>query len=382
MNYNSSKIEDISDAMGSIKKSPNSSSLTALKNALNGLYRDSTCKGVLYTNNVDKMFFGMCVFPVITDKMAVDIVQSDDPIRLREYYLEIDSKLFNPVVNLTQNELTAIVLHEVGHVVNDASPVETLRKQVDFYLAKNGETLSITDSIYYRNILAFGFTDAIRKITSMFFDTEEIKADEFVIKSGYGEYLESAMDKIVKNGWSVNKDVNNKFVLLSWVLRLYKNVKLRRIAALRSIRKSKSLTPSQLEKRQLDNLDDGLRKIDDTSLIESVVLEFTATNEKFREFKIKGLKGFESDYYEYNMIKRNITDQDEALYLMRQINTRLSVIENFLETEKLNDSEKARWTKLFDKYSDLRDDLSSKITYKDRFVGLQVNYPSIKGLDY
>lgn len=381
MSYNQ-KTDDIVSAMRSIKHKANSVSLKELKDALNSFYRDSSCKGILFTNNADKMFFGMCVLPVITDKTAVKILQSDDAIRLSEYYVEIDSKLLNPVMGITAEELTAIILHEVGHVVNDATPVETLRKQVDLYLIRNGETISITDSIYYRNILAFGFSDAIRKITSVFFDYEEVDADEYVIKNGFGEQLTSAMDKILKNGYTINKDVNNKFVILTWVLRLYKNVKFRRIAALRSIRRSKSLTPSQLEKKQLDSLDDGLRRIDDSSLIEAVVLEFTKPNEKFREFKIKGLKGFDADYYEYKMITRNIADQDQAIYIVRQINTRLSVIDNFLETEKLTDSEKDRWQKLFDKYSELRDDLSSKITYKDRFVGLQVNYPSIKGLDY
>lgn len=381
MNY-SAEIAKLQERVAEVKKNPNSSNLLELRNQLNRVYRDSNCRGVIYTNNTDKLFFGMCVLPVITDKDAVEIVQTDNPIRIREYYIEIDSKLFSPMLNLNAAEVTAVVLHEVGHLVNDASPVETLRKQVDIYLARNGDTLSITDSIYYRNILAFGFSDAIRKLTSIFFDTEEIKADEYVIKCGYGEELESAMAKIQKNSWNINGDVNDKLVLMSWVLRLYKNVKIRRIAALRTIRKSKALTASELERKQLESLDNSLRRIDDSSLMESVVLEFTKPNEKFKEFKVKGLKGFESDYYEFNMIKRNVTDQDDALYLMRQINTRISVIENYLETETMSESERARWDKLFNKYITLRDELSSKLVYKDRFVGIQVNYPAIKGLDY
>lgn len=376
------KVDYLEDAIKDLKLRQNSSTLSGVKNALMKVYPDSRCLGVLYTNNTDRMFFGMCVLPVISGDTAIKIVQTDDPIRLSEYYLEIDSKLFDPSLRLTDREITAICLHEVGHLVNDASPVDTLRKEVDLYMARNGETMRISDSIYYKNILAFGFSDAVRKLTSVFFDDEEYKADEYAIKLGYGEDLVSAMQKIKQSAWHLNSDMSNKLIMLTWTLRLYKNVKMRRIAALRAIKRSKALTPSKVEIKQLDDLGESLRRIDDSTLMESVT-DVMKSNKKFLEFKIKGLKGFESDYYEYMMIKRNVTDQDEALYLMRQINSRLSIIENFLDTEpNLSESDRSRWSKLFDKYSDLRDELASKITYKDRFVGLQVNYPSIKGLDY
>jgi hypothetical protein len=226
--------------------------------------------------------------------------------------------------------------------------------------------------------------DALRKITSIFYDQDEIYADAYVTKCGYGEDLQSAMDKILRSGWRINKDVNNKFVLLTWVLRLYKNVKIRRIAALRDISKAKHLTPSSLEIKEMDKVADSLRKIDDSSLIEfaTIIKESNPVDAKMREFKVNGLKKYEQDYYEYNMIRRNVNDQDEALWLMREVNTRISIIENYLETEKMSDSESKRWNNLYEKYLKLRDDLSSKIVYKDRFVGLQVNYPAIKGLDY
>ena len=35
------------------------SDLGTLKNELNGFFKDSKCKDVLYTNNTDKMFFGI-----------------------------------------------------------------------------------------------------------------------------------------------------------------------------------------------------------------------------------------------------------------------------------------------------------------------------------
>ena len=83
------------------------------------------------------------------------------------------------------------------------------------------------------------------------------------------------------------------------------------------------------------------------------------------------------------MMARNVTDQDEALWMMREINARISIIENFLATEKnIPEKERDRWDTLFDNYIALRDNLAKTVTYKDRFVGIQVNYPAIKGMDY
>ena len=52
--------------MQSIKISPNSSNLNNLKNELNRFFKDSKCMDVIYTKNTDKLFFGMCVMPVIS----------------------------------------------------------------------------------------------------------------------------------------------------------------------------------------------------------------------------------------------------------------------------------------------------------------------------
>lgn len=356
------------------------SRLNELKSELNSFFRDSKCLDVLYTDNTDKLFFGMAVIPKITGDDAIKILQSDDHIRLNQYYLELDSKLFSPILNMNTDELIAILLHEVGHVVNDSKPVEQVRTSVDTYLMKNNEHLVITDSIHYREILAFAIKDTVRKYSSIFEKEkdEEIIADEFVATFGYGHDLESAFDKIVKNGYNINRNVNNKLIVLSWVLRLYKDVKLKRISALRALNKGKSMTPSRLEKREIDNVMRRLNRIDDEALIESAVEGLKAKyNATIKQIKYKGIRAFEDDLYEYNMRIRNIEDEDDALYILRQINTRLAIIDDYVSTENLDEKEQKRWFDLMDKFRKLRDDLSKKTVYRNRSLGVLVQYPDI-----
>lgn len=366
---------DIENALFEIKQSPNSANLNELNREINAFFKDSKCKQVLYTRNTDKMFFGMSVMPVIKADKVYDIIQEDEPVRITEYYLELDSKLFSPTLGLSTREITAVLLHEIGHMVNDTSPVDKLRKELDMYLVKNNETIKTSDSVHYQEILAFGIKDALRKITSLFeTDDDEIIADSFVVACGYGPELESAFEKVVKNSYRINKDVSNKFIVLAWVIRLYTDIKLRRIVAIKSLQKGESYTASKLEKREMENVIRRLRRIDDDSLIEAVGFDMVAdkVNSTMSRIKYKGIRSFEDDLYDYNLQVKNVQHEDEALELLHKINTRLNIIDDYVTSESISESERKRWYALINKYNKLREVLSNKSVYRNNYRRLQI----------
>ena len=401
------QFTDIEDSMRDIKnyvytnsKEPPSALLNDLKNSLNHAFPGTSCRIIIYTKNDDKLFFGMCVYPDITElgyNIIGDIVQTNKPIIVKAYHLELDSKLFDPLLGLTPAELTAIVMHEVGHMTNSSKPIDDVRKALDIYVVRNDDYIRLIESKRYDTILGFAIRDTLIKVTSIFYDKDdEFKADVFAIKNGYMKELESAMNKIYNRGFIINKDVNDKFIVLAWALRLYKNVKMRRIPALRTIAKAKELTPSTLEKRQLIALDRELRlintdepsgdihsKIDVVAAHESyIVLEGNVLGKAIYDIKFGGLKSFETDLYEYRMMVKNIEEQDEAIFLMRQINAHISVLEDMSRKEATSKYKSEKVNDLLDAYRELRTNLAKSVTYKDRFIGLNINYPAIKGLDY
>lgn len=375
LDYNFSAFDAI--MYNFIYEKPNAKNTRDLQRELNKFFKDCRCLEVIYTEN-DNMFFGMRVIPVIDAATANRIIQTDDTIRIDKYYLELDSKLFEPILDFTPSELTAIVLHEVGHMVNDTQPIEELRRCIDVYLARNNEVIKISDSVHYSEILAYGMRDALVKITSIFETDDEVLADEFVVTCGYGDKLATALDKIVKNGFKINAQQSNKMVTLSWVLRLYKDVKLRRIPAIRTLQKAKSMTSSTFQKREYDGVIKRLNRIDDEALIESVIREGKISN-KFRELKWNNIKGILDDTYEISMRMRNTDNQDEALQILRQINSNLSIIEDYLGSEpEISDDKKDKLYKTQADLLKLRDDLAKKVTYKEKYFGIYVNYPDIK----
>jgi len=375
LDYNFSNMEAI--MYNFVFEKPNAKNTRDLQRELNKFFNDCRCLEVIYTEN-DNMFFGMRVIPVIEADTANRIIQTDDRIRIDKYYLELDSKLFEPILGFTPGELTAILLHEVGHMVNDTQPVEELRRCIDVYLARNNEVIKISDSIHYSEILAYGMKDALIKLTSIFETDDEVLADEFVVACGYGDNLSSALDKIIKNGFRINAGQPNKMVTLSWVLRLYKDVRLRRIPAIKTLQKAKSMTSSNFQKREYDGVIRRLNRIDDEALIESVLREGKLSN-KFRELKWNNIKGILDDTYELSMRMRNTDNQDEALQILRQINSNLSIIEDYLGSEPdISDDKKERLYKAQSDLLKLRDDLAKKVTYKEKYFGVYVNYPDIK----
>lgn len=371
--------------------------LESLRKELNKFFKDSNCKEILFTRS-DSLFFGMCVYPIITKELCVEILQDEKPVRFDQYTIEIDSKILHPSLDITPREMVAMILHEVGHIVNDPNPVNEVRKAIALQLTKSGDSLNIPKTAQYYTIISYGIKDTIRRLTSMFFiyKNGEVLADEFVHMCGFGDNLNNIFDKICKSGMKINEPTANKLVSLAWTLSVYKQVKLKRIPALKLLNKMKSITGSLLEKREMEIVENAIKTIDDANIQECCDITnkdnyyiFTEDKKEIKQSKyaelrkaatLKNIKKFEQDVYEYKMRIRHIADEDDAYYLMRMINTRISVLEDFLEHERLSEHEHKRWWKLLDQYYSLRDELSNKTTYRYDFSQslISVNYPQIK----
>ena len=142
-NYDFSGLET---ATSHLRQRQDIRTMNEIKTELNKFFKDSNCKEVIFTKNTDKLFFGMTTYFVLEDPEGV--ILDDKPMRIKEYYIEIDSKLLD--LGLSKKELVAVLLHEVGHLVNDSTPIDEVRKAIDVYMAENREQVSIGD-IYNNN---------------------------------------------------------------------------------------------------------------------------------------------------------------------------------------------------------------------------------------
>lgn len=360
----------------------NPNDLQIIKNELNRFFDDSKCKEVIYTTNLDKMFFGIKIIPMFDADYVYDYLSDDEPKRIEKYIVELDSKLFDPIMELTEVELTAILLREVSHIIGSSQPIEDARNTLNIYLAENRTHIKISQSIHYREILAYGLKDYISKAQSMFYisDVSEIYGDEFMISYGFADNISSAYNKIFTNNIKLYENSNvSKFIVFSWTLDLYRNIKTRRVGAIETLNNLKLLTGSRLEHMEMDNVIRRINRIDD----DSVLTESTKNNihlkikEKLRKARLNNLRTIDSTFYEISMQVRNVEDENDALYLLRQINNSIAIIDEYRNSEDCDEYESDRWNQMMDKFIQLREKLTSTVVYKNKNYGLFVNYPEI-----
>lgn len=353
--------------------------LNRIKTQLNTFFVKIRCKEVLYTQNTDKLFFGLRVYPILDGNKAIELLGDSDSNTFEGYYLEIDSKLLDPMLYLDGRELVALIIHEIGHIVYDTMTIQEVKNQIDMYFARSNEYVDINASKGYKELLAYAIKDAVMKVGSVFSKTgnTEMVADAFVVACGYGPELESALKKIVKSLSYMAQDVDDRFIALSWVLRLGREFSILRIPAIKTLNKAAQLTGSNLEKKELkyaSRIMSTMNEPINESALDNLKARFS---KKFMEFKAKGVRAIKNDVYELNLRLRCADDQDELMSIIRTINSDIAILQDYL-TEDIPDEERQDIIETLQELYDIRQKAAKDKTVKDRYSGyIQVIYPSI-----
>lgn len=381
------KMDKLQECVSAVVLDPTDGSLEYLRRCLNETFKGTHCRSVIYTNNTDKLFFGMCVMPIVSSAMAKTIIldgEVPDGMK-KEYVVEIDSKLFE--IGLTEREVMAILLHEIGHIVLDMDQsLEEIIDATQVYISKNNEVLNTVQVANSGSLFKFGIEDALRKMGTIFTNDEK-KADAVAAQLGYGRDLESAFTKISRRSIDLNRDVDNKLVVLQWALRTYKNLNIDRKHAIRKLNNLIDMNGSEVENSRVKTMLNDIKNIDfklDKPLgLKQDIEECCAINEKgllsiYRRHTDKAMRGIEEDLYELQLMAKATDDRDECLMILRQINSRLSILEDYLSGDKISDSNRKRYSAVMNEYLKLRAEVGKKNTVPDEFLSLWVKTPMVK----
>lgn len=376
-NFDFNKLETL---LFALDEDHSGSKLTQIKNELNHFFYKAQCREVLYTVNNDKLFFGMRVYPVIDSDNVIDIISDDKPKAFDKYFLEFDSKLFDPMLGLDEKEITAILLHEIGHIVYDTYGIDAVRRNIDVYFTNTGDYINPRINESYKEVIAYAIKDAVVKSASIFckFGNEENIADAFVASCGYGPYLESGFRKILRSTSYLNKDVDDRFIVLSWALRLKRDLKLNRLPAIRTLNKAKQLTASELEKREIANAVSKLNRIEDIneSAIDNLKSRF---NKKINDFKIKGIKSIKNDVFELNLRLRTAEDVDELMYVIRTVNNDIAILQDYLSEPEVSDAERESIYSVLEELYSIRQKAAKEKGVRDKYASIiNITYPDMQ----
>ncbi len=365
---------------------------SGLKNVLNKLIPGLHCFEVKYTKNFDKPFFGVYVVPggINSDELVrktlkgyCDLEGEFQPFGFNQYSLELDGKFLRDVTSkLSSEETWAIMYNEILNMCSPKS-VNRFRILLDNYVALNGAFVCPDTALTYPAIFDMMMKITMRNMTSLFAKTEFFVDEDMndgVVQDHLAGALRRAVDKLVAMG-AKGDEIDTTGVLMSWYFNNYTGFDNNRYTEY-MFRDSMVIEPSSLVRNMYLN---ALKQI--TRLSEADYKYYTvAVNESGKkkgllyQMKRNGLKSIEEDLFEYNMRLRNVETQDDAILLMRQINSRMSILEDYLREEDMDEKDRERWEDCYKKYLQLRTDLSKKTVYNKKMYGLFVDYNALQNM--
>lgn len=369
---------------------PNITNLSDIKNALNEIFKDNMCTDVLYTPNTDKLFFGIKINPIMSAQDALLILTTDEKFKFDKYQVEIDSKLFD--VDLTGSEITALLLHEISAMVDSYCVTDSVRALIDLYILAEDDIIYLKNSANYSQLIIYALKDTYYKVSSAMFkdDPEELTNNNIIQAAELEDILISSQQKIVSSLYGSGETVRTpKTDILKWMFMIYKDMQHNSGIIKDTLKDAKDFTGSRLDQIEIDKTLAAVDRIGQTTIAEN----FTGIIKKqnmfslceislFKSLKQNGLRSIEDAYYEYAMRIKNCSTEEDAMYILRGINTRLSIVEDYMyNTPDLSDIEKKHWQEVAMRYRGLREALSKKKIWNKNQYGLFFDYGQLDSLD-
>lgn len=313
-------------------------------------------------SNKDR-FFVMSIFPSEStlDAIVQCIVEEkpDEMIRkvwneTNDWTIEIDNRLFNKdYIRLDSKEMTALLLHELGHMVYSNSIPQRISKvmRLEYARANVGIKSALKNSIFSK-VLSLPILNACTYDNYKTKDDirKELKADVFVVKMGYGKYLESALEKfIAANNIDTSNHIDKtpqdvysdmKGVTL-FSIGIVENFKDRKSAlAKKKILDLGTKVPSAYISEQLEKIGSALTKsngpmTDEEKMkhLEESVNDICdgAYTREFFDILTKHLKRIDPRDLDYIDIQcQNIKSNNDRMILVNYIYTKLDLVEYYI----------------------------------------------------
>lgn len=222
-------------------------------------------------------FFGMSIFPQesVADKI-VDCMVNNKPFQAYEevwmnnnsWIIEIDNKLlYDTKLNANPAEITAALLHEVGHTIYSNTIPQKLHKTMSLTYVqlpvKVKKILGIEERKFRKIFLPVVAQASLNPSYSL---KKEIEADKYVIKMGYADPLDSLLQKILMTYGSrfvecdaVEQEKNLK-VACDWSTQQVIEIQNRKDILKSSIDKVSLITPSKYVKSIFNDMNKNIFK--------------------------------------------------------------------------------------------------------------------------
>ena len=175
-----------------------------IEKILNRIY-NKKFKVNIISSKERKYSFVMAVIPEksVVEKITKSVANNDTKTetivslwkKCNSWIIEIDDRIIDSTFN--EKELTALLLHEIGHVVDSDSVPKRIVDVVQYtFISSNFETKSLLKKKVFNSLLSIPIVNACVYGNTKNDLKKELKADQYAVKNGYLDPLLSAMNKI------------------------------------------------------------------------------------------------------------------------------------------------------------------------------------------
>lgn len=358
-----------------------------LRTNINTVLEDGqiVCTDIFYTLNTDNEYFGVIINPVIDGPDAFKIFATSDPVVINKYQLEIDSKLLD--TDLSPEEIAAVIIYEITSMLNPGQ-IDRVRSLIDLNVLNDNDVVHLRDSINYTQLIVYAIKDTLYKISSILFkeDVDDVLSNPWIQALDLADAIVSAQVSLTNNVFGVNDTLRSpQTVILQWVFMIYQDVSGYAATSIDTLKDAKSFTASKLLNAEIDKTITAIDRARSSIVKEDFGMplhkffestHMYALNELglFKALKADGLRKIEDDYYELVVQVKSIDTENDALYVLRSINSRLSILDDYIYNNTLKESDKKHWLAVARQYRDLRTTLVNKKISKRKYSDIFMDY--------
>lgn len=214
-------LRTLENAFKVLTETPTSrSGMSLITDTLHECFGD-TFSGYVVPHKPDAPMFVMSIFPErsTTDKIIAAVANGNSNFvtiqslweKNTSWTVELDASILLPEMNFTTRELTAMLLHEVGHLIESKTIATRIITILQYEYAQSSmqTKLMLKDKVF-RSVMSLPIINsciADQKGSNL---KEEIKADRYAKKLGYAKDLISAMSKLTHNAkYQAKKEPND-----------------------------------------------------------------------------------------------------------------------------------------------------------------------------
>jgi hypothetical protein len=365
MTINKEKFADIENAFTRLKANESDvSALRSISEALHGITNKTIDVTTISPQSQNQECYVMSIYPEEStiDKLINAIVTEQNDMTIgtiwndnAKWVVEIDTRMLQSDIGLSEKELTALLLHEVGHVIHSATIPKRIAKVVRFEYAKsNLVTKQLLKDNIFSKILCFPILNACNFNRSKSTIKNEIQADTYSVNAGYGSDLNSAIEKIIKYaGVSSDEDSDMKELTLFSMDTINQLQNRQNTIVRKNMQKMIVSTPSKFTKAVIIKVGDIFNgnqnggsittEAKDKYLeekVDRITNEFYASEAFFNRIqKLKRIDPADIDYIALEV--NNIKSNDDKMMIVSYIYSKLDTIDYYLA---LLDSKNPRYS--------------------------------------